>query len=138
MHVLYQLLLLQYHGNTEIPHILIHGFHSDCLVDSEQNLQNAKTFQVANKIRKTTRWFRSAVVRNNTRNVNNHRMYFKNHHLRSRPPCFFFFCFLGGRFLDVNIFPRQSLQQKRVRMDEMAYCTVLSAWDRAGNWQQAL
>lgn len=23
-------------------------------------------------------------------------------------------------------------------MDEMAYCTVLSAWDRAGNWQQAL
>ena len=23
-------------------------------------------------------------------------------------------------------------------MDEMAYCTVLSAWDRAGKWQQAL
>lgn len=23
-------------------------------------------------------------------------------------------------------------------MDEMAYCTVLSAWDRAENWQQAI
>ena len=50
-------------------------------------------------------------------------------------PCFFF---LGMSFLNVTIFPRQSLQQKRVRMDEMAYCTVLSAWDRAGNWQQAI
>ena len=121
--VLCQLLLLESHGNIPYWSILICLFHQVAWWISKQNLdcQNSPL---------------NTVVRSKPTDISNHIKieFLKMSFLRSCA----FVLFAGCCFLNVNIFPRQSLQQKRVRMDEMAYCTVLSAWDRAGNWQQAL